>query len=186
MQGNHTRITRDSFPPIHPHTNATLRTPPLTFPIHPVRKITFTIYVSSYTWRWFNNPESWPWKTVTFFSSCGIILSPPPSIDLHPFRKQRATGGKQTAAKNETKRNERRFTDDSFFLFRRVVAGSSEPWLKSVKHAELGTEVQLPCVLKLPQCEGLHSIKWYRGATRIFIFSEDVGLTRGNNDIAVR
>ncbi|XP_068965915.1 hemicentin-1 isoform X2 [Bombus flavifrons] len=66
------------------------------------------------------------------------------------------------------------------------VEGSSEPWLKSVKHAELGTEVQLPCVLKLPQCEGLHSIKWYRGATRIFIFSEDVGITRGNNDIAVR
>ncbi|XP_071872874.1 neuromusculin isoform X2 [Bombus fervidus] len=66
------------------------------------------------------------------------------------------------------------------------VKGSSEPWLKSVKHAELGTEVQLPCVLKLPQCEGLHSIKWYRGATRIFIFSEDVGITRGNNDIAVR
>lgn len=47
MQGNHTRITRNSFPPIHPHTNATLRTPPLTFPIHPVRKIAFTIYVSS-------------------------------------------------------------------------------------------------------------------------------------------
>ncbi|KAK9303054.1 hypothetical protein QLX08_005158 [Tetragonisca angustula] len=68
----------------------------------------------------------------------------------------------------------------------RGVKGSSEPWLKSVKHAELGTEVQLPCVLKLQQCEGLHSIKWYRGATRIFIFSEDAGITRGNNDIAVR
>ncbi|XP_076670101.1 neuromusculin isoform X4 [Andrena cerasifolii] len=66
------------------------------------------------------------------------------------------------------------------------VRGSSEPWLKSEKHAELGTEVQLPCVLKSPQCEGLHSIKWYRGATRILIFSEDGGITRGNNDIAVR
>lgn len=127
MQGNHTRITRNSFPPIHPHTNATLRTPPLTFPIHPVRKIAFTIYVSSYTWRWFNNPESWPWKTVTFFSSCGIILSPPPSIDLHPFRKQRATGGKQTAAKNETKRNET--SDDSqtilFSFFVALLQGAA-------------------------------------------------------------
>nr|XP_034174888.1 hemicentin-1 isoform X12 [Osmia lignaria] len=66
------------------------------------------------------------------------------------------------------------------------VKGSTEPWLKSEKHAELGTEVQLPCILKSPQCEGLHSIKWYRGTTRIFIFSEDVGITRGNNDIAIR
>ncbi|XP_076393666.1 neuromusculin isoform X8 [Megachile rotundata] len=66
------------------------------------------------------------------------------------------------------------------------VKGSTEPWLKSEKHAELGTEVQLPCVLKSPQCEGLHSIKWYRGTTRIFIFSEDAGITRSNNDIAIR
>ncbi|XP_076242835.1 neuromusculin isoform X2 [Calliopsis andreniformis] len=64
--------------------------------------------------------------------------------------------------------------------------GSNEPWLKSEKYAELGTEVQLPCVLKSPQCEGLHSIKWYRDATRIFIFSEDGGITRGNDDIALR
>ncbi|KZC13798.1 Hemicentin-2, partial [Dufourea novaeangliae] len=63
---------------------------------------------------------------------------------------------------------------------------SGEPWLKSEKHAEFGTEVQLPCVLKSPQCKGLHSIKWYRGTTRIFIFSEDGGITRGQNDIAVR
>ncbi|XP_076632490.1 neuromusculin isoform X2 [Colletes latitarsis] len=66
------------------------------------------------------------------------------------------------------------------------VKGSSKPWMTSEKQAELGTEVQLPCFLKLPQCEGLHSIKWYRGATRIFIFSEDGGITRGNDDISVR
>lgn len=66
------------------------------------------------------------------------------------------------------------------------IAGSSEPWLKSEKYAEQGTEVQLPCILKLPQCVGLHSIKWYRGNSRIFIYSEDVGVTRGNNDIAAR
>ncbi|EFN82323.1 hypothetical protein EAI_05298 [Harpegnathos saltator] len=63
---------------------------------------------------------------------------------------------------------------------------SGEPWLRSEKHAELGTEVLLPCVLKSPQCEGLHSIKWYRGPTRIFIFSEDAGIIRGSNDIAIR
>ncbi|XP_014473464.1 PREDICTED: uncharacterized protein LOC106743787 isoform X4 [Dinoponera quadriceps] len=68
----------------------------------------------------------------------------------------------------------------------RAAEGSGEPWLRSEKHAELGTEVLLPCVLKSPQCEGLHSIKWYRGPTRIFIFSEDAGIIRGNNDIAVR
>ncbi|XP_076167348.1 hemicentin-1-like isoform X3 [Ptiloglossa arizonensis] len=67
-----------------------------------------------------------------------------------------------------------------------VTIGSGEPWLESKKQAELGTEVLLPCVLKLPQCEGLHSIKWYRGATRIFIFSEDGEITRGSNDISDR
>ncbi|KOC69623.1 Hemicentin-1 [Habropoda laboriosa] len=70
-----------------------------------------------------------------------------------------------------------------FTAFAYVVSGSSEPW---VKHAELGTEVQLPCELKSPQCKGLHSIKWYRDGTRIFIFSENTGITRGNIDIAVR
>ncbi|XP_076648932.1 neuromusculin isoform X4 [Halictus rubicundus] len=64
--------------------------------------------------------------------------------------------------------------------------GSNEPWLKSEKRAELGTEVLLPCVLKSPQCNGLHSIKWYRDATRIIIFSEKGGTTRGNDDIAAR
>ncbi|XP_018054356.1 PREDICTED: hemicentin-1 isoform X2 [Atta colombica] len=62
----------------------------------------------------------------------------------------------------------------------------SEAWLKTVKFAELGTEILLPCVLKSPQCDGLHSIKWYHGSTRIFIFSEDAGVIRGNNDIAAR
>lgn len=69
---------------------------------------------------------------------------------------------------------------------RMFVSANGEPWLRSEKHAELGTEVLLPCVLKSPQCEGLHSIKWYRGPTRIFIFSEDTGIRRSNNDIAVR
>ncbi|XP_078046874.1 neuromusculin [Augochlora pura] len=67
-----------------------------------------------------------------------------------------------------------------------AVQGSNEPWLKSEKRAELGTEVELPCVLKSPQCNGLHSIKWYRDATRIIIFSEKGGTTRGNDDIAAR
>ncbi|XP_043484948.1 hemicentin-1 isoform X5 [Leptopilina heterotoma] len=64
------------------------------------------------------------------------------------------------------------------FVLASSVKGSSEPWLKVEKSAELGTEVQLPCRLKLPQCVGLHSIKWYRGNTRIFVYSEDVGVTR--------
>ncbi|XP_070160276.1 titin isoform X5 [Polyergus mexicanus] len=68
----------------------------------------------------------------------------------------------------------------------REAEGSGEPWLKSEKYVELDEEAQLPCVLKSPQCEGLHSIKWYRGPTRIFIFSEDSGIIRGNNDIAAR
>ncbi|XP_039305890.1 hemicentin-1 isoform X3 [Solenopsis invicta] len=74
----------------------------------------------------------------------------------------------------------------SGFVVLRGAEGSGEPWLRSDKLAERGTEILLPCVLKSPQCEGLHSIKWYRGPTRIFIFSEDAGIIRGNNDIAAR
>ncbi|XP_018304625.1 hemicentin-1 isoform X2 [Mycetomoellerius zeteki] len=71
-----------------------------------------------------------------------------------------------------------------FIVLRRVEG--SQPWLNTVKFAELGTEILLPCILKSPQCDGLHSIKWYHGSTRIFIFSEDAGVIRGNNDIAAR
>ncbi|KAG7188874.1 hypothetical protein KM043_008480 [Ampulex compressa] len=73
-----------------------------------------------------------------------------------------------------------------FLAMLSAVEGSKEPWLKTGKQAELGTEVQLQCILKSPQCEGLHSIKWYRGSTRIFIFSEDDGITRANNAIAAK
>ncbi|XP_034935255.1 hemicentin-1 isoform X9 [Chelonus insularis] len=66
------------------------------------------------------------------------------------------------------------------------VEGVIEPWKKSEKSAEQGSEVQLPCILKSPRCGGLHSIKWYRGTQRIFIFSESAGITRGNNEIAAR
>ncbi|XP_011314912.1 hemicentin-1 isoform X1 [Fopius arisanus] len=66
------------------------------------------------------------------------------------------------------------------------INGSVEPWKKSEKTGERGTEVLLPCVLKSPNCGGLHSIKWYRGTQRIFIFSEGGVISRGNNDIAGR
>jgi len=67
-----------------------------------------------------------------------------------------------------------------------LVSGSGEPWLRSEKYAELGTEILLPCILKSLQCEGLHSIKWYQRSTRILIFSEDTGIIRGDSDIATR
>lgn len=70
--------------------------------------------------------------------------------------------------------------------FNMFVSGNVEPWKKSEKSAEQDSEVQLPCILKSPRCGGLHSIKWYRGTQRIFIFSESAGITGGNNDIAVR
>ncbi|XP_063981216.1 hemicentin-1 isoform X6 [Diachasmimorpha longicaudata] len=66
------------------------------------------------------------------------------------------------------------------------VNGSVEPWKKSEKTAERGSEVELPCILKSSNCRGLHSIKWYRGTQRIIIFSENAGTTHDNNDIANR
>ncbi|KAF7989584.1 hypothetical protein HCN44_008258 [Aphidius gifuensis] len=74
----------------------------------------------------------------------------------------------------------------SQILFGILVNGSVEPWKKSEKSAEIGSEVELPCILKSPRCGGLHSIKWYRGPQRIFIFSESSGTTRGINDLAGR
>ncbi|XP_044589396.1 hemicentin-2 isoform X6 [Cotesia glomerata] len=70
-------------------------------------------------------------------------------------------------------------------FFHSIVEGM-EPWKKSEKNGEQGSEIQLPCILKSPKCGGLHSIKWYRGSQRILIFSESAGITRGNNDIAAR
>ncbi|XP_012280549.1 hemicentin-1 isoform X2 [Orussus abietinus] len=64
--------------------------------------------------------------------------------------------------------------------------GISEPSSRREKNAELGTEVELPCALELPKCNGLHSIKWYRGPKRIFVFSEGAGVTRGNSSVAAR
>uniref|UniRef100_A0ABD2W382 Ig-like domain-containing protein n=1 Tax=Trichogramma kaykai TaxID=54128 RepID=A0ABD2W382_9HYME len=64
--------------------------------------------------------------------------------------------------------------------------GSSEAWLKSSKHAEYGTEIQLPCILKLPQCIGLHSIKWYQGNERIFVYSAEGEMTLANDEVASR
>ena len=67
-----------------------------------------------------------------------------------------------------------------------LISGSTEAWLKSEKQAEFGTEIQLPCILKLPQCIGLHSIKWYQGSERIFVYSAEGGMTLPNDDVASR
>ncbi|XP_074098515.1 neuromusculin isoform X5 [Cotesia typhae] len=71
-------------------------------------------------------------------------------------------------------------------IFFQTIVEGMEPWKKSEKNGEQGSEIQLPCILKSPKCGGLHSIKWYRGSQRILIFSESAGITRGNNDIAAR
>lgn len=66
------------------------------------------------------------------------------------------------------------------------VKGSGEAWLKSEKHAEFGTEIQLPCILKLPQCIGLHSIKWYQGNERIFVYSAEGEMMLASDEVASR
>ncbi|XP_058791072.1 hemicentin-1 isoform X2 [Phymastichus coffea] len=66
------------------------------------------------------------------------------------------------------------------------VKGSGEAWLKSEKHADLGSEIQLPCILKLPQCIGLHSIKWYQGNERIFVYSAEGAETLATDEVASR
>lgn len=72
------------------------------------------------------------------------------------------------------------------YSFSLCVTGIGEAWLKSEKHAEFGTEISLECVLKLPQCIGLHSIKWYQGNKRIFVYSAEGETTLSNDDLAAR
>ncbi|PSN34184.1 hypothetical protein C0J52_27028 [Blattella germanica] len=50
----------------------------------------------------------------------------------------------------------------------------------------VGETISLPCDVDTVKCGDLHSIKWYRGSSRIFVFSEMAGIARSEGDYTER
>lgn len=50
----------------------------------------------------------------------------------------------------------------------------------------VGETIFLPCDVDTEKCGDLHSIKWYRGSSRIFVFSEMAGIARAEGDYTER
>ncbi|KAK6619014.1 hypothetical protein RUM44_003396 [Polyplax serrata] len=50
----------------------------------------------------------------------------------------------------------------------------------------VGQEIELPCMVDAAKCGELHSIKWYRESTRIFVFSESANIAKSEGDFTDR
>nr|CAD7401300.1 unnamed protein product [Timema cristinae] len=50
----------------------------------------------------------------------------------------------------------------------------------------VGQTIRLPCNVDMEKCGNLHSIKWYRGSSRIFVFSEMAKIARSEGDYVER
>lgn len=49
-----------------------------------------------------------------------------------------------------------------------------------------GSSVDLPCKVDVSQCGDLHSVKWYRDTSRIYVFSQVGGIKRAEGDATER
>lgn len=52
--------------------------------------------------------------------------------------------------------------------------------------AHAGTTIALPCRVDTPRCGELHSVKWYRETSRIYVFSQIGGIARAEGDSTER
>lgn len=52
--------------------------------------------------------------------------------------------------------------------------------------AHVGQTAELPCRVDTEQCGKLHSVKWYRDTSRIYVFSQVGGIKRGEGDATER
>lgn len=52
--------------------------------------------------------------------------------------------------------------------------------------AHVGQVAELPCRVDTTQCGKLHSVKWYRDTSRIYVFSQVGGIKRGEGDATER
>lgn len=52
--------------------------------------------------------------------------------------------------------------------------------------AYAGDSVALPCRVDISQCGDIHSVKWYRDTSRIYVFSQVGGIKRAEGDATER
>lgn len=52
--------------------------------------------------------------------------------------------------------------------------------------ALVGSEIGLPCHVDTDSCGELHSVKFYRETSRIFVYSQVGGILRGEGDAMAR
>lgn len=52
--------------------------------------------------------------------------------------------------------------------------------------AYVGSTVTLPCRVDISKCGELHSVKWYRESSRIYVFSQDGEIKRAEGDAIAR
>lgn len=50
----------------------------------------------------------------------------------------------------------------------------------------VGDTMLLPCEIDTAKCGELHSIKWYRGSSRIYVFSENANIAKAEGEYAGR
>lgn len=50
----------------------------------------------------------------------------------------------------------------------------------------VGQEVELPCTVDAAKCGELHSIKWYQGSSRIFVFSDAANIAKSEGNFTDR
>lgn len=71
-----------------------------------------------------------------------------------------------------------------------LVFVTALPFLFSEATTEIkafaGSSVDLPCKVDVSQCGDLHSVKWYRDTSRIYVFSQVGGIKRAEGDATER
>ena len=67
-----------------------------------------------------------------------------------------------------------------------MVTGTSPVSVSAEVSGLKDQSVMLPCQLKPDDCGSVHSIKWYRGDRRVYIYSDIASLSRAEDDLAER
>ncbi|KAK9891364.1 hypothetical protein WA026_014605 [Henosepilachna vigintioctopunctata] len=70
----------------------------------------------------------------------------------------------------------------SFFIYLCMHAFTRQAAGESSFNAFVGTTVALPCTVDTKQCGALHSVKWYRDMSRIYVFSHAGGIARAEGN----
>ncbi|RZF42221.1 hypothetical protein LSTR_LSTR004370 [Laodelphax striatellus] len=78
------------------------------------------------------------------------------------------------------------FTNEGLIEFYQEMANEPAEQKSRDLSGLVGETVELPCAVDTEKCGELHSIKWYRASSRIYVFSEMAGIARSENDYTDR